>query len=120
VPIWPSQVRALIAPELPLALAGSHLVGIHCWASWNGYDYKFADMLQSTMKKFVIDVFAMDVEHASNIELIASWGITNVPAFVIFQEEIRVATLWMQLETLADFRQRVENWLEGSPGSARL
>jgi len=113
VPKWPSQVRPLTGPGLPKSLSGQRLVGIHCWASWNGHDYEFADKLRLTEKRFtpVLDLYSMDVEHAGNVELIANWGILNVPAFVIFRDGSRVATFWMQRESVADFQQRIHDWL---------
>ena len=59
----------------------------------------------------MLDLYSMDVEHAGNVELIANWGILNVPGFVIFQDGSRVATFWIQRESVADFLQRIHDWL---------
>src|SRR5688500_12584713 len=101
MPKWPSQVQPLTASQLPRALSSPRLVAIHCWASWNGYDYQLAQQLRETVERFhsTTDFYTMDTEDASNVELIASWSILNVPAFVIFRDTKEVATIWMHRET---------------------
>lgn len=110
---WPSQVRPLTASQLPEALEGPRLVGIHCWASWNGHDAQFADQLRVTAARFSlwIDLYALDIEQPANVERLAGWEIRNVPALVIFRHGVRVATFWMRGESAAELRQRVDDWL---------
>src|SRR5262245_6565022 len=113
VPKWPSQVQPLNASQLPDVLSGSRIVAIHCWASWNGYDYQLAQMMSETIERFesTTDFYALDIEDALNVELLTSWAILNVPALVIFRGKERVAAIWMQRETVEQFRKRVEDCL---------
>jgi hypothetical protein len=110
VPKWPSQVLPLTAAGLPRALAGPRPVGIHCWARWNAYDYEFAERLRLAAERFapLADLYALDTQHVANAGLVASWGILNVPAFVLFRRGVREATLWMERESVAKFQERVE------------
>jgi hypothetical protein len=126
MPKWPSPVQPLTASQLPLALSSPRLVAIHCWASWNGYDYQLAQQLRETVERFqsTTDFYTMDVEDASNVELIANWSLLNVPAFVIFRDTKQVAAIWMGQETVEQFRNRVEECLgkaaDGTPVARRL
>jgi hypothetical protein len=85
-----------------------------------------AQQLRETVERFqsTTDFYTMDIEDASNVELIASWSILNVPAFVIFQDTKQVAVIWMGQETVEQFRNRVEECLgkaaEGTPIERRL
>jgi hypothetical protein len=110
---WPSQVQSITALELAPILASPRIVGIHCWADWNGYDYEFADRLRLTAAKFgtLIDLYAINTEHGSNVDVLATWGVCNIPAFVIFRDGIRLTTICMERESVAEFQQRVDDRL---------
>jgi hypothetical protein len=113
VPNWPSQVQPVNASQLPDVLSRSRIVAIHCWASWNGYDYQLAQTMSGIIQRFesTTDFYALDIEDALNVELLTNWAILNVPAFVIFRDKKQVAAIWMQRETVEQFRNRVEDCL---------
>jgi hypothetical protein len=112
MPTWPSNVKPLLVSELSRALDSPRLVGIHCWAHWSQHDHEFARWLAVIATRYagLIDLYAMDSENAANVDQIASWGIMNLPAFVVFRGEGWLDTLWMGGEA-AEFQQRVERCL---------
>jgi hypothetical protein len=107
-------VTALSADGLSQALGTPRLVGIHCWAAWNSFDYEFARELMPLVQRFatVMDFYAMDVEQSSNSKLLASWGIMNLPAFVIIRNRVPTQTFCMQSETVLGLRDRIVEWLK--------
>ncbi len=110
VPEWPARAQLLTSAELPQAVDTSDVVGIHCWADWNGHDYEFAKRLKLTTERFPnLVLFTMEI--GSNADRMADWQILNVPAFVIFRDGTRLATLWMEHESVTEFQQRIENSL---------
>lgn len=110
---WPPQFQPLTASGLQRALASPRVVGIHCWASWNGHDHAFVLGLSLTAERFksTVDFYALDVQDSLNLDVIAEWGIPNVPAFVVFRQGVRLSRIWMELESTDEFRQRVEDWI---------
>jgi hypothetical protein len=110
---WPNQVQSITAADLSATLARRRIVGIHCWADWNAYDYQFAKGLKSTAAKFgdLIALCSLNVEEPSSIELANVWGLLNIPAFVTYCDGTRLATIWMERETIAEFQQRVDDLL---------
>lgn len=112
MPTWPEGTHPVTSAELTEVIDASTLVGVHCWASWNGHDYKFAQRLSLTLERFPSLVLCtMDIEDPSNVHLMLNWKILNVPAFVIYRNRTRLATLWMEQESVPEFQQRIEKSL---------
>jgi hypothetical protein len=100
---------------LPEALSVPRLVGIHCWAAWNGHDYAFAKQLDAIRQAQGerIDVYSMDVEEPSTARLMLEWEVRNVPAFVVFQKGRRLRTFYQGPESVPELMQSILRWLEG-------
>jgi hypothetical protein len=95
-------------------VVSSHaLVGIHCWASWNQYDYLFAQEFPIIAQacQDSIDLYALDVEDQENRPLPEEWHVLNVPAFVVYSQGVFVRTFYMGRETVIDLRERIIAWL---------
>jgi hypothetical protein len=114
MPKWPSQVQPLTARSLPAALASPRLVGIHCWAAWNGHDYEFAEQSRLILEGTAcgMDLYSMDIGDNSNTPLMAAWEVLNVPAFIVFHQGKRLKTFFQCRESVAEFRHRIQHWLE--------
>ncbi len=110
MPSWPQEVRPINASQLPLILLRPKVIAVHCWASWNGHDCELARQLAHSVKRFkdTVDFYQMDIEDPINVDLIASWDIRNVPAFVVYRNSSLITALWQQLETIDQFLKRVE------------
>lgn len=113
MPKYPGQLRSITVSGLEQACGSPRIVGIHCWACWNGYDYQLADRLPLITERFAsfIDFYAMDTELLGSMDALARWSVLNVPAFVFLRKEAHLATLWMQQESLSEFLLRVQDWL---------
>ncbi len=114
MPPWPDDVRPITAEGLSEALCVQRIVGIHCWASWNGHDRVFAQQLSAIREATNndIDLYMMDVEQPSNVSLILKWGILNVPAFVVIQQQRRLQTFYQANESVVEFARRILRWFE--------
>ncbi len=113
MPEYPGQLQSMTESDLQRALASPRIVGIHCWADWNGYDYQLADQLPLMTGRFTsfVDFYAIDTGLPANVDALSRWSVLNVPAFVFLRNEEHLVTLYMQQESTSEFMLRVQDWL---------
>jgi hypothetical protein len=118
MPHWPADVRPLTDSGLDEALDSPSLVGIHCWAPWNGHDHIFAREMIVIREGFGggIDLYSMNFEDPSNAPLGEQWNVLNVPAFVIFRQGRWVQTFYQSQESVPELLQRIVRWLAAASG----
>lgn len=114
VPRWPRQCRPVSAASLAAALTGPRLVGIHCWASWDGHDYFFARGISQLNDAIPggVDLYSLDTDDPSNAPLLREWHVLNVPAFVVFDQGKWLKTFCHRLEQVDELLRRIRNWLQ--------
>src|SRR5262245_9799006 len=110
---WPQTVEMLRAIDLPKVVKSHPLVGIHCWASWNGHDHVFAKELAKIGEAAPtpMALYALDEEEQENRTLLEKWRVLNVPALIIYQDGKFGKTFFMERETVVELLQRITRWL---------